>query len=86
MAGARALSLSFLIMFGLGWVHEAFTIRRTSGRTRSSTGNAIAHDVPQALIHAAVNPGSSPRLFAVATPETMPDMNIERISGVRKAP
>ena len=73
-------------MFGLAWVHEGVHDPAYERQYKEQHREAIAHDVPQALIHAAVNPGSSPRLFAVATPETMPDMYIERISGVRKAP
>ena len=49
---------------------NAATIRRDSGSTKSTTGNATAHDNPHADIHRRVNSGTSPIARHVDTPDT----------------
>jgi hypothetical protein len=60
-------------------------MRRTTGRTTSSVGKATSQEAIQALIHAAGKLSTKPRLLAVETPETIHDINIEIMSGVRMA-
>ena len=73
-------------MFGLGWVHEGV---HDPAYERLNKEQHLECDRPRRTPGAHPRRGQSrlkPEAFAVATPETMPDMNIERISGVRKAP
>ena len=59
---------------------------RAIGVTRRSSGNAIAHETPQAASHADANPEDSPVARNVLTKDTRQVMTTETSNGVTNVP
>jgi hypothetical protein len=60
-------------------------MRLTSGRTRSSVGNATSQDRAQAAGQVDRKAGVGPRLFSVEMAETTDDISTESTSGMMMA-
>jgi hypothetical protein len=58
------------------------TIRRTSGNTNSSVGNATSHDSNHAIGHVEKNASLNPIVFSVDTADTIIDITIESTTGI----
>ena len=58
------------------------TIRRTSGNTASSVGNATSQDIAHAAGQVARNAGVGPRLFSVEMADTTNVIRMDKTSGM----